>query len=46
LQVAWHEIPYIMPIRRTGKSGTDGGRTFQSNGISLLEIFEYSVHGC
>jgi hypothetical protein len=25
LQVAWHEIPYIMPIRRTGKSGTDGG---------------------
>lgn len=25
LQVAWQEIPYIMPIRRTGKSGTDGG---------------------
>jgi len=25
LQVAWHEIPYIMPIRRTGKAGTDGG---------------------
>ena len=25
LQVAWHEIPYIMPIRRTGKSGTEGG---------------------
>ena len=25
LQVAWHERPYIMPIRRTGKSGTDGG---------------------
>lgn len=25
LQVAWQEIPYLMPIRRTGKSGTDGG---------------------
>jgi len=25
LQMAWQEIPYIMPIRRTGKSGTDGG---------------------
>ena len=25
LQVAWHEIPYLMPIRRTGKAGTDGG---------------------
>jgi len=25
LQVAWQEIPYIMPIRRTGKIGTDGG---------------------
>jgi len=25
LQVAWQEIPYIMPIRRTGKTGTDGG---------------------
>ena len=25
LQVAWLEIPYIMPIRRTGKSDTDGG---------------------
>jgi hypothetical protein len=25
LQVAWHEIPYLMPIRRTGKAATDGG---------------------
>jgi hypothetical protein len=25
LQVAWKEMPYIMPIRRTGKQGTDGG---------------------
>ena len=25
LQVAWQEFPYIMPIRRTGKQGTDGG---------------------
>jgi hypothetical protein len=25
LQVAWQEIPSIMPIRRTGKIGTDGG---------------------
>ena len=25
LLAAWQEIPYIMPIRRTGKSGTDGG---------------------
>jgi len=25
LQVAWQEIPDIMPIRRTGKTGTDGG---------------------
>ncbi len=25
LQVAWKEIPYIMPIRRTGKKGTQGG---------------------
>jgi len=25
LQVAWQEIPYIMPIRKTGKTGTDGG---------------------
>ena len=24
LQAAWQEIPYIMPIRRTGKSGTEG----------------------
>ena len=27
LQVAWQEIPYIMPIRRTGKSGTGGAAT-------------------
>ena len=25
LQVAWHAIPYIMPIRRTGKKGGQGG---------------------
>jgi hypothetical protein len=25
LLAAWQGIPYIMPIRRTGKSGTDGG---------------------
>ena len=25
LLAAWQEIPYIMPIRRTGKSGADGG---------------------
>jgi hypothetical protein len=25
LQAAWQERPYIMPLRRTGKSGTDGG---------------------
>jgi hypothetical protein len=25
LQAAWQEIPYIMPIRRTGKSGTERG---------------------
>jgi len=25
LQVAWRAIPYIMPIRRTGKQGTQGG---------------------
>lgn len=25
LQVAWHAIPYLMPIRRTGKKGTEGG---------------------
>jgi hypothetical protein len=25
LQVAWNAIPYIMPIRRTGKKGTQGG---------------------
>jgi len=25
LQVAWQAIPYMMPIRRTGKKGTDGG---------------------
>ena len=25
LLAAWQAIPYIMPIRRTGKSGTDGG---------------------
>jgi hypothetical protein len=25
LQVAWHAMPYIMPIRRTGKPGTGGG---------------------
>lgn len=25
LQVAWRELPYIVPIRRTGKPGTDGG---------------------
>jgi hypothetical protein len=25
LQVAWKELPYIMPIRRTGKKGTEGG---------------------
>ena len=25
LQAAWREIPYIMPIRRTGKVGTGGG---------------------
>jgi hypothetical protein len=25
LQVAWQQIPYIMPIRRTGKPGTNGG---------------------
>jgi hypothetical protein len=25
LQVAWETIPYIMPIRRTGKKGSQGG---------------------
>jgi hypothetical protein len=25
LQAAWQERPYIIPLRRTGKSGTDGG---------------------
>ena len=25
LQVAWQAIPYIMPLRRTGKQGTEGG---------------------
>ena len=27
LQVAWQEVPYIIPIRRTGKAGTDGAAT-------------------
>lgn len=25
LQAAWQEQPYIIPLRRTGKSDTDGG---------------------
>jgi hypothetical protein len=25
VQAAWQELPYIIPLRRTGKSGTEGG---------------------